>query len=28
MYNFCKQDTKRLYFIIEKIYKDKKRCFT
>ncbi|EEH00299.1 hypothetical protein BSV1_M54 (plasmid) [Borreliella finlandensis] len=24
MYNFCKQDSKRLYFIIEKIYKDKK----
>ncbi|MCD2409689.1 chromosome replication/partitioning protein [Borreliella burgdorferi] len=24
LYNFCKQDTKRLYFIIEKIYKEKK----
>ncbi|WP_418905321.1 chromosome replication/partitioning protein (plasmid) [Borreliella turdi] len=24
LFNFCKQDTKRLYFIIEKIYKDKK----
>ncbi|AAC66086.1 chromosome replication/partitioning protein [Borreliella burgdorferi] len=24
LYNFCKQDTKRLYFIIEKIYKEKR----
>ncbi|WP_418905176.1 plasmid partition family protein (plasmid) [Borreliella finlandensis] len=24
LYNFCKQDFKRLYFIIEKIYKYKK----
>ncbi|WP_421114478.1 chromosome replication/partitioning protein (plasmid) [Borreliella americana] len=24
LYNFCKQDTKRLYFIIERIYKEKR----
>ncbi|WP_420025540.1 chromosome replication/partitioning protein [Borreliella valaisiana] len=28
LYNFCKQDTKRLYFIIEKIYKDKKEILS
>ncbi|ACJ73521.1 MULTISPECIES: chromosome replication/partitioning protein [Borreliella] len=28
IYNFCKQDTKRLYFIIEKIYKDKKEILS
>ncbi|WP_325064360.1 plasmid partition family protein [Borreliella bavariensis] len=27
LYNFCKQDSKRLYFIIERIYKEKKGDF-
>ncbi|SCW43129.1 Putative plasmid partition protein [Borreliella japonica] len=28
LYDFCKQDSKRLYFIIEKIYKDKKEILS